>query len=82
VAAAIVSAPTADAVTAGARTSVSERAALARAWMEQRLPAQGGSPSQQPDELAWIRWGNLIHPGWNNWPNWHNWNNWPNWPNY
>jgi hypothetical protein len=81
VAAAIVSAASAKAATPDPSASVSERVEHAREWMQHRSPALD-SVAPQPDELAWIRWGNLLHPMWNNWPNWHNWHNWPNWPNY
>ena len=81
VAAAMVSAPPAKAATPNAPTTVLERVEHAREWMQQ-VPPSPDSTAQSPDELAWIRWGNLIQPMWNNWPNWHNWHNWPNWPNY
>jgi len=76
----MMSTPSANATVAGEPASVSQRVAQAREWMQQ-VP---GSPSagQPLDEFAWIRWGNLPMPMWNNWPNWHNWHNWPNWPNY
>ena len=80
IAAAMVSGPSAKAATPDATATVSQRVEHAREWMQQRPPADSAAP--QPDEFAWIRWGNLYHPGWNNWPNWHNWHNWPNWPNY
>jgi hypothetical protein len=80
IAAAVVSAASAKAEVPDARATVSQRVEHAREWMQQR-PALDPA-TQQPDEFAWIRWGNLLHPMWNNWPNWHNWNNWPNWPNY
>jgi hypothetical protein len=80
-AAAMVSAPSAQAVTSDAQGSVSQRVEHARERMQQGPPALD-SAGPQTDELAWIRWGNLPMPIWNNWPNWHNWHNWPNWPNY
>ncbi|HME71521.1 MAG TPA: hypothetical protein VKM54_16870 [Myxococcota bacterium] len=81
VAAAIVSAPPAKAAQVDARASVAERVEQAKEWMRQDPPALD-VVSQTPEEFGWIRWGNLLHPMWNNWPNWHNWHNWPNWPNY
>lgn|GEM_PF-2085655 len=81
IAAAMLSAPSAKAATPDARATVSQRVEHAREWIQQRPPALD-SAAPQPDEFAWIRWGNLLHPMWNNWPNWHNWHNWPNWPNY
>jgi hypothetical protein len=81
IAAAIVSAPSAKAATADPQASLSQRVERARQWMNQSS-AELDSVTPQADEQAWIRWGNLLHPLWNNWPNWHNWHNWPNWPNY
>lgn len=81
IATAMVSAPSSKAATPEPGTSLSQRVERAREWMNQALPALD-STTPRGDEQAWIRWGNLLHPLWNNWPNWHNWNNWPNWPNY
>jgi hypothetical protein len=81
VAAAMVSAAPVKALTPDTGTSLSQRVAQAREWLKQSPTALDAAPAQT-DEQAWIRWGNLLHPLWNNWPNWHNWHNWPNWPNY
>jgi hypothetical protein len=81
IAAAIVSAPSVKAALLDSGASLSQRVAQAREWMKQSPAAVDSAPAQS-DEQAWIRWGNLLHPLWNNWPNWHNWHNWPNWPNW
>ena len=81
IAAAIVSAPSVKAAVLDSGASLSQRVAQAREWMRQSSTAID-SAAPQSDEQAWIRWGNLLHPLWNNWPNWHNWHNWPNWPNW
>ena len=82
VAAAVVSAPPADASAPDPARSVVERVREARSALSQALPAAEPA-SEALDELAWWgnRWGNGgwgWHPWWHNWPNWHNWHNWGN----
>lgn len=84
VAAAVVSAPPAQAARLDANASVSGKVQQARDALRKGLPpGEGEHPSGE--ELAWWgnRWGNgWGHPAWHNWPNWHNWHNWHNWANW
>ena len=77
----VLSSVSPEAATLDAGQSVSQRVEEARKLIRENS-AQLDGAAPQPDESAWMRWGNLNHPRWNNWPNWHNWPNWPNWPNW
>jgi hypothetical protein len=76
----VLSSVSPEAATLDAEQSVSQRVEQARKWFREYSAQRDSAP--QPDEFAWMRWGNLNNPRWNNWPNWHNWPNWPNWPNW
>jgi hypothetical protein len=83
VAAAVVSAPPAQAAKSALQPSVVARVQAAREALKPGLPALDPG-TDALDELAWWgnRWGNGgfgWHPWWHNWPNWHNWHNWGNW---
>ena len=81
IAATVLGSVSPEAATLDAGQSVSQRVEEARKLIREHS-AQLDGAAPQPDEFAWMRWGNLNHPRWNNWPNWHNWPNWPNWPNW
>jgi hypothetical protein len=85
VAAAVVSAPPADAKQLDAHASLSDKVEKARAALQK--PLAPDPQLRSAEMLAWWgnRWGNGgwgYHPYWHNWPNWHNWHNWHNWGNW
>ena len=84
VAAAVVSAPPAQAARLDSTASVSDKVQQARESLRRGLLLpEEDHPSL--DQLAFWgnRWGNgWGHPAWHNWPNWHNWHNWHNWGNW
>ena len=87
IAAAVVSAPPAEAATPPAQPGVEQRVQAAREALLPGPPA-GDRGKAAHDQLAW--WGNRVgfvgvRPvvAWPNWPNWHNWHNWGNgWGNF
>ncbi len=61
--------------------SVSERAALVREALKQKLASEQTEPNDFSfAEVSLAQWGNWGN--WNNWVNWNNWNNWRNWANW
>ena len=82
VAAAVMSAPPADAAAPDANAPLAVRVREARESLSPGPPTVDAADSL--DEIAWWgnHWGNGgwgWHPWWHNWPNWHNWHNWGNW---